>query len=1020
MSLSWDAITGATQYKLEWSGSSKTGSFNTSGTTRAVTNLVCNIEYSFSVSAKGDDTTYSTAFGSAASVSQTTSICPAAPAPSDFTATSSTRNTVTLSWMAVTDAKEYELARRVGSGNWAIIESALSAAITSYNATSLARCTNHQFRIRAKGDGSPYSTVLGAAARVSKATTGCVSPPPPTATPTPKPVTVRISGSRSVSRAENGASVATYSATVSNGRSAAWSLPNTTHETDRSKFSIASNGALSFRNAPDFENPSDSNSDNVYKVTVKATSGSASDSLNVTITVTNVNEGPTVSGHGSRSYEENATAAVAAYSAADPEGDPITAWSLPNTTHETDSSQFSISSGGVLSFRNAPDYEDPSDSNDDNIYKITVRATSSGGTGDMDVTVTVTNILEPPTGLAISVNPSDDSQLDVSYTLSESPHAYQFELQRSTSTGRSAMYSLVGTENDNLSPVSFDGLTGGYWYIARGRNCATHGRTGCGPWGAWTSTAFYLKPKLAKPTGLDIIPLPQRKARLKWPNVPNAVNYVVEVRKDEIGGQWTSHNGTITAAGTGNAATHSLEIDLAYVIPSQTGLTDPPYAYEFRVTATRSGTHFDSEPSESIRIADTPIKHVNGDSVGSQSGKAVITWTPPAGVTDATARYRRLLASDAAGLIPHMDYRWLPNEHSLPSAYSGEAEVSDVTKSEVGLDGFILEEVYAIQLNYKTGAGWTYAARDAYVWPAKRAAGGGERVAGFPLNYPVEDKTYAYRICKNTFPFDLTGIWERTVKHALGQWQFATDGLVTMEHSEDECADYTDFLPAVREVVAVEFGESLSSLPHDEWLRAARLIRTTLNTFDAYGITHMEDQNQNNVRMIDDVDPFINELVQSVLLWEVGGDIGYGRCDFRGADGCAVRGENGNSTDILLRRIGVDPTVARDPRTGVIIRTPENINRLRIPGVDDTVEKDDTRLGVCPQLDMFNWWWAYRVLVHESGHALGIRGGNDGADQARHHPQTPDSSISHGSSAEFCSPTPLDALAIYALYQTID
>jgi len=61
----------------------------------------------------------------------------------------------------------------------------------------------------------------------------------------------------------------------------------------------------------------------------------------------------------------------------------------------------------------------------------------------------------------------------------------------------------------------------------------------------------------------------------------------------------------------------------------------------------------------------------------------------------------------------------------------------------------------------------------------------------------------------------------------------------------------------------------------------------------------------------------------------------------------------------------------------------------------------------------------YMTLVHELGHALGIRNGSDGSGQRVHHPNydlSLDSLMDPGT--VICSPTPLDALAMYALYQT--
>ena len=202
-----------------------------------------------------------------------------------------------------------------------------------------------------------------------------------------------ITGGRtSVSFGEGGTgSVETYTASDGNGDSIAWSLPNTSFETDRFDFDISSNGVLTFDNTPNYEDPDDHNDDNVYKITVRASDGEGGTAdRNVTITVTN--EDPTItSGSSSVTYRECGTNSVGTYRASDPGGGSIT-WSLPNTSFETDRFDFDISSSGVVSFDDGPDYEDPDDSDDDNVYRITVRASDGeGGTADRNVTITVTN-----------------------------------------------------------------------------------------------------------------------------------------------------------------------------------------------------------------------------------------------------------------------------------------------------------------------------------------------------------------------------------------------------------------------------------------------------------------------------------------------------------------------------------------------------------------------------------------------------------------------------------------------------
>ena len=100
-------------------------------------------------------------------------------------------------------------------------------------------------------------------------------------------------------------------------------------------------------------------------MTVTATdSDNLSASIDVTITVIDMNEAPEVTGDAEKDYPENQTRDVATYRATDPEGGTIY-WSLlpDDTTNfadldatltaddDADESYFTISAGGVLSFK---------------------------------------------------------------------------------------------------------------------------------------------------------------------------------------------------------------------------------------------------------------------------------------------------------------------------------------------------------------------------------------------------------------------------------------------------------------------------------------------------------------------------------------------------------------------------------------------------------------------------------------------------------------------------------------------
>ena len=85
------------------------------------------------------------------------------------------------------------------------------------------------------------------------------------------------------------------------------------------------------------------------------------------------------------SVQENQTSAFT-ISASDPDGDSLT-YSLSGT----DSALLSVSSSGVVTFNTAPDYENPSDSNADNVYEVTATVSDGSLTDSENFMVTVTN-----------------------------------------------------------------------------------------------------------------------------------------------------------------------------------------------------------------------------------------------------------------------------------------------------------------------------------------------------------------------------------------------------------------------------------------------------------------------------------------------------------------------------------------------------------------------------------------------------------------------------------------------------
>ena len=174
---------------------------------------------------------------------------------------------------------------------------------------------------------------------------------------------------------ENISEVFTFTA----NESVTWSLSG---GEDKDLFSINSEtGALSFKNAPDFEKPGDFGSNNTYSVEVRATDLVGNISIQtLTIKVNDLDDnyplimGPSgVNGDttGVISIDENISE-VFTFTA----NESVT-WSLSGGE---DKDLFSINSEtGALSFNSAPDFENPIDLDQNNIFKVNIAAKDETG-----------------------------------------------------------------------------------------------------------------------------------------------------------------------------------------------------------------------------------------------------------------------------------------------------------------------------------------------------------------------------------------------------------------------------------------------------------------------------------------------------------------------------------------------------------------------------------------------------------------------------------------------------------------
>ena len=160
-----------------------------------------------------------------------------------------------------------------------------------------------------------------------------------------------------------------------------------------------------------------------YKVIVRATDPSGEvDNITVTITAENVNEDPIVTGQAEISVPELTEGAYVSLPDA-PDDQPTTPGSRTYTENEyvfeepdrldsiadwqlegDDAAAFDLSGGfepRYIQFKEAPDFENPTDANNDNVYEVTLVAidtdplkTGAAGIGKVNVWLTVTNVDE--------------------------------------------------------------------------------------------------------------------------------------------------------------------------------------------------------------------------------------------------------------------------------------------------------------------------------------------------------------------------------------------------------------------------------------------------------------------------------------------------------------------------------------------------------------------------------------------------------------------------------------------------
>lgn len=233
-----------------------------------------------------------------------------------------------------------------------------------------------------------------------------------------------------------------------------WSI---TGGTDASKFTIAADGTITLAAAPDFETPTDSNTNNSYVLTVSALDGNGNvTTQTVTVFILDLNEGgtdttaPTITGPSGSPGDlvSEITVNEGQTGVTQMVASEAVTWTISGGA---DALKFTIAADGTLTFAQAPDFENPTDTNRDNDYIVEVTATDAAGNSSVQ-TVTV-HVVDINDAAPLITGPSGAAGDPVSaITVNEN----QTAVTRVTST-IPVTWAITGGNDDGKFEIAADG-----------------------------------------------------------------------------------------------------------------------------------------------------------------------------------------------------------------------------------------------------------------------------------------------------------------------------------------------------------------------------------------------------------------------------------------------------------------------------------------------------------------------------------------------------------------------------------
>ena len=201
---------------------------------------------------------------------------------------------------------------------------------------------------------------------------------------------------------EGTTAVATLAAVAADtqGSDLTWSIPSGIGGgTDAAKFQITSVGALSFTTEKDFENPDDAKVGGTYEVTVQVSDGALTDTADLQVTLTDVNEAPTAdAGHDQDDVAQGVTVTLEGTGADPDAGDTLLyAWA------QSGGDTVTLSATGTATTT----FDTPPGLTASTTLTFTLTVTDSGGLSHRDE-VSVTVVAQPP---ASTTTLSDDASI---------------------------------------------------------------------------------------------------------------------------------------------------------------------------------------------------------------------------------------------------------------------------------------------------------------------------------------------------------------------------------------------------------------------------------------------------------------------------------------------------------------------------------------------------------------------------------------------------------------------------------